>query len=156
MVLSLPFTLVRVIDLAVAPRKSPLHDDDMEDNQLGHLSSSRSILTEGDLTDQTKRGRLRRQLLRSLYRRHHLCVHVVGTRGDVEMECQWTAALKRIPKLKTLQIVFIGFQDPDDRWSRGLREGILSPPLAKRQGLSEGKKLTCRLFKGLYQLFQKV
>lgn len=72
------------------------------------------------------------------------------------MEAQWTAVLRRVPKLRTLQIVFIGFQDEDDKWSRGLREGAMSPPLTKTQGLSGGKKLVCRLFKGLYQLFVKV
>lgn len=141
--------------MATAPGKS-LSPKDAEDGEEGRDPNSPPVLLQSDLSDHSKRGRLQRRLLRSLYRQRHLTVHVLGVRGDVEMECQWTSVLKRIPKLRTLQMIFIGFQDPDDRWSRGLREGVISPPLTKSQGLSGGKKLTCRLFKGLYQLFQHV
>lgn len=155
MTLSLPFTLLRVLEMATAPRKA-ICSKDVDEGKIGRAFESPSILLECDLKDETKRGRLQRRLIRSLYRQRHLTIHIIGVRGDIEMECQWTSVLKRIPKLKTLQIVFIGFHDSDDRWTRGLREGVISPPLTKSQGLSGGKKLTCRLFKGLYQLFKEV
>lgn len=157
LILSLPFTLLRAIELVTAPRKATCScDDDDKDNNTYQRSSNSPLLSESDLLDKSKRGLLQRRLLCSLYRQRHLTVHVIGARGDVEMESQWTAVLRRIPKLRTLEIVFIGFQDSDDRWSRGLREGVMSPPLAKSKGLTGGKKLICRLFKGLYQLFLKV
>lgn len=44
------------------------------------------------------------RFLKSLFRRDKLVVHIVGVRGDTEMECMWSAILDRMPKLKFLWV----------------------------------------------------
>lgn len=45
--------------------------------------------------------------------------------------------------------------DDTDLWGPRLKEGVLSPPMAKKVEDSE-KRLTCRLYKGYYQRFFEV
>lgn len=146
--MSLPLTFCYALEqLIKAPFKAALADSTDKAN------TEKPVFTMKLTKDFSPCGYVSRRIIRSIYRHRSLLVHVLGARGDAEMECTWTAVLKRIPKLRNLTMVFIGFNDGDDKWCKALKEGIVSPPLTKSQGLSGGKKLTCRLFKGLYQLF---
>eukprot|EP00923_Selenidium_pygospionis_P049775 GHVN01085759.1.p1 GENE.GHVN01085759.1~~GHVN01085759.1.p1 ORF type:complete len:941 (-),score=288.71 GHVN01085759.1:388-3210(-) len=83
-----------------------------------------------------------------------LTIHVIGARGDTEMAASWKAILERLPKLACLQVILVGFMDPDDSWSSVFGKHYLSPPLAKSVGVSQ--KLICRTFKGSYQDFVNI
>lgn len=142
--LSLPFSVAYLIQLGLTMRKAEAN---------GGGTSTETHFTEADWNDSGPLCQFQRRLMDALCNRSQLTVHILGARGDVEMESHWTALIRRIPSLKLLRIVFVGFVDPDDRWSRSLREGVISPPLTKTQGLTNGQRVTCWLYKGLYQLF---
>lgn len=144
--LSLPLSLARIIEVALTTR---LKDEDQKLEENG-------CYTEDHWNDASPLGQFRRRLVDAVCHRQCFTIHVLGARGDVEMESHWTVFLRRVPQLKHLRIVFIGFVDADDRWARSLREGIISPPLTKSQGLQNGQRVTCWLYKGLYQLFLEV
>ncbi|CEM23842.1 unnamed protein product [Vitrella brassicaformis CCMP3155] len=81
-------------------------------------------------------------------------MHVVGVAGDYEAEAQWSAILTRVPSLKELIVVLVGFLGEGDRWGKELTYGMLGPPLPKT--LESGQTLECRHFRGLYHEFTQV
>lgn len=82
-----------------------------------------------------------------------LTIHVVGARGDREMECKWSAILDRMPYVEILQVILIGFLDEDDPYNSRLKSGVLCPPLTKKSAHRQYQTFVARIFKGTYQDF---
>eukprot|EP00919_Chromeraceae_sp_WS-2016_P027457 GHVR01065153.1.p1 GENE.GHVR01065153.1~~GHVR01065153.1.p1 ORF type:complete len:382 (+),score=46.00 GHVR01065153.1:1186-2331(+) len=103
----------------------------------------------------------------SLLTKESLCVHMVGVRGDLEMQSSLSILLDRLPHLKTLTWVAVGFTSQkkdnksaaesgvesgifsDDKWSLSMETErcLSSKMLSKKRGNGEQ---CVRLYKGNY------
>uniref|UniRef100_A0A0G4GJH8 Mitochondrial splicing suppressor 51-like C-terminal domain-containing protein n=1 Tax=Chromera velia CCMP2878 TaxID=1169474 RepID=A0A0G4GJH8_9ALVE len=105
-------------------------------------------------------GRLGEEM-RRLPSKERLCVHFVGARGDFEMSSSFAAFFLRMPRLRFLSVVCVGFLDKGDSWGRSLATEQLTPPIPKKVESVGGRsmedredpRIHLRLWKGTYHSF---
>lgn len=95
-----------------------------------------------------------------------LCILVAGARGYSEMREPYSTFFKRLPNLRHLTVIFVGFTEEKDVWAEKIPSFALSPPLPKwmdkdgnpceRDADCCVSRMDARLFKGNLSQFLSI